>query len=71
MLPVEFLAIGAVLFAIGIAVLFVRVGQEDLRAPSALMPGLALFRFRIYRYGVTICFFVLSAISLAHWAGFI
>jgi len=68
---VETMAISVAFFAVGVGVLFVRVNPENFRAPSGLMPGLALFRYRIYRYGVAFFCFALSAILLGHWAGFV
>ena len=57
------------LSAVGVALLFVRVNTERLRAMSHTMPGLALYRFRAYRYFTAFVFFCLAALSVVNWAG--
>jgi len=47
---------------VGIALLFVRVDSERLREKIHTNPGLALYRFRVFRYGVAAALFILAAI---------
>jgi hypothetical protein len=55
----------------GVGLLFVRVDPGQLHASSHSMPGLALFRFRAYRYSAAVACLVLAALSGAIWAGFV
>ena len=47
---------------VGIALLFVSVDREQLTQRAHTNPGLALYRFRLFRYGVSIALIALAAI---------
>ena len=48
---------------VGVALIFVRVDRDELRAKAHSSPGLALYRFRVFRYGVAIVLFAMAALS--------
>ena len=48
---------------VGVALLFVRVDSERLREKMRTNPGLALYRFRVVRYGAAAALFALAAIA--------
>jgi len=45
----------------GVALLFVRVDSEKLREKIHTNPMLALYRFRVFRYGIAAVLFILAA----------
>ncbi|OFW19943.1 MAG: hypothetical protein A3H27_05700 [Acidobacteria bacterium RIFCSPLOWO2_02_FULL_59_13] len=49
--------------AVGALILIVRVDPEALRAKVHTWPGFALYRFRLFRYGVAAGMFVMAAVS--------
>ena len=53
----------------GVGLFFARVDPEQLRSSAHPMPGLALFRFRVYRYGVAAACLLTAAFCIASWAG--
>lgn len=55
----------AVLFFVlaGLGVLLVRVDTESLRKKVHTNPLFALYRFRAFRYGVAVAFFILAAVA--------
>ncbi len=55
--------------AVGIGLFFVRVDPEQLRSSAHSMPGLALFRFRVYRYAVAAACLLAAALCIASWTG--
>ena len=58
-------------FVAGIGLLLVRVNPEQLAASSRSMPGVALFRFRAFRYGAAFLCLAFGALSAASWLGFV
>jgi hypothetical protein len=48
---------------IGIGVLLVRAVPEQLREKIHTNPGIALYRFRVFRYGVAAALFIVAAIA--------
>jgi len=48
---------------VGVLVLLVRVDPEALRAKVHTWPGLALYRFRLFRYGVAVGMFILATVT--------
>ena len=55
----------------GVGLLFVRVDPDQLQRSSHTVPGLALFRFPIYRYAAAVACFVLAASGAAIWASLV
>ncbi len=53
----------AVPLAIGLALIFVTTEPEELRRLAYWNPGLALYRFRLFRYGAAMLCFIGAAIS--------
>lgn len=53
----------------GVGVLLARIDPDQLRGWSRTMPGLALFRFRVYRYTAAAVCIVMAGIAAAYWAG--
>ena len=53
----------AVPLAIGLALIFVTTDAEELRRSTQSNPGLALYRFRIFRYGAAMLCFIGAGIS--------
>jgi len=52
------------LFAlVGIGVLLVRVDPDQLREKIHTNPGFALYRFRVFRYGVAVALFIIAAVA--------
>ena len=47
----------------GIAMVFVKVDPDALRANVHTWPSLALARFRAVRYGAAVMFFMLAAVA--------
>jgi hypothetical protein len=56
--------LGPVLFILaGVGLVFVRIDEDQLREKTHSNPGLALYRFRVFRYGAAVVLFVIAAIS--------
>jgi len=53
---------------VGALVLMVRVDPEALRAKVHTWPGLSLYRFRLFRYGVAVAMFIMAAVSYLRMA---
>ena len=58
--PIEYIFAGLFVLA-GVALLFVRVDSEKLREKIHTNPMLALYRFRVFRYGVAAGLFIVAA----------
>jgi hypothetical protein len=58
--PIEYIFAGLFVLA-GVALLFVRVDSEKLRENIHTNPMLALYRFRVFRYGVAAALFIVAA----------
>ena len=56
------LFIGLAVF-VGVALLFVRIDRDQLRQKVHTAPGLALYRFPIFRYGVACACFAMAALA--------
>jgi hypothetical protein len=65
------LAFAVVALVAGVGLLLVRINPEHLAGSSHSMPGLALFRFRAFRYGAAFACLVAAAVGAAAWAGFV
>lgn len=46
----------------GVALLFERVDPEQLHEKIHTNPGMAPYRFRTFRFGVAVAFFILAAV---------
>ena len=59
------LVFGVVGFLAGIGLLLVRVDPEQLARASRRMPGVALFRFPVFRYGAAYLCLAFGAVGIA------
>ena len=62
--------IGGVAILCGVTLFFVKIDKEDLRSKSHTNPGMALFRFPLWRYGqavVCILFGILWIAVAENW----
>ena len=53
----------AVPLTMGVALIFVTTDADELRRSAQSNPGSALYRFRVFRYGVAMLCFIGAAIS--------
>jgi hypothetical protein len=58
--PIEYIFAGLFVIA-GVALLFVRVDSEKLREKIHTNPLVALYRFRVFRYGLAAALFIVAA----------
>jgi hypothetical protein len=47
----------------GVGLLLVRIDPDRLREKAHTNPGLALYRFRLFRYGVAAAAFIIAAVA--------
>ena len=66
LLPFALLAIVA-----GIGLLLVRVDAAELNGSTHSMPGMALFRFRVFRYGAALACLVSALVAIASFFGWV
>ncbi len=59
-----FILFSLVWFLIGIGLIFVKIDADNLKSKSHAMPGLALFRFSLFRWGAVLVCIIGSTIFL-------
>lgn len=55
--------IPALFVLIGVLLLFVKIDPDELAKQSSTSPGLALYRFRAFRYGAAFVLMLLAVVA--------
>ena len=62
---------GCLVILLGIALVFVKIEKVGLENSSHTNPGLALFRFGAYRWGVVLVCFIVGVLLLSFGLGWL